>query len=233
MRRRNRALFVIIMLLLCTFLFVGIHLLHKADDKTDIRSEENDTDIARAEEEQYSDWRLILVNASHKIPENYEITLLELSNGRRVDERIYPDLQDMFDDARAQGVYPKVGEGYRTSEEQEELLEDKILAFEAEGHSHSQAVTMAKEWVAEPGTSEHELGLAVDINVADGEESWDVYTWLADNAYKYGFILRYPKGKESITGIDYEPWHYRYVGREAAANMYNLGLTLEEYLQKD
>lgn len=233
MRRRNRALFVIIMLLLCTSLFVGIHLLHKADDKTDISSEENDTDVVRDEEEPYRDWRLILVNASHKIPENYEITLIELFNGRRVDERIYPDLQEMFDAARADGVNPEVGEGYRTSAEQEELLENKIRAFEAEGYSHSQAAVMAKEWVAEPGTSEHELGLALDINAADGEEPWDVYTWLADNAYNYGFILRYPKGKETITGIEYEPWHYRYVGREAAADMYHQGLTLEEYLRED
>lgn len=232
MRRRNRSLFVVIIILLCIFLPLGINLLHKVDDKSDISFEENDTDIVRDEDEQI-DWRLILVNASHKIPENYAITLLTLSNGRKIDERIYPDLQEMFDDARAGGVYPKVGEGYRTREEQEEIMENKIRAFEAEGHSHRQAVKLAKEWVAEPGTSEHELGLALDINAADGEEPWDVYTWLANNAYKYGFILRYPQGKEAITGIDYEPWHYRYVGREAAANMYNQGLTLEEYLQED
>lgn len=232
MRRRNRALFVVIIFLLCTFLFLGINSLHKVADKSDISFEENDTDIVRDEDEQI-DWRLILVNASHKIPENYEITLLTLSNGRKIDERIYPDLQEMFDDARVEGVYPKVGEGYRTREEQEEIMENKIRTFEAEGHSHKQAVKLAKEWVAEPGTSEHELGLALDINAADGEEPWDVYTWLANNAYKYGFILRYPQGKEAITGIDYEPWHYRYVGREAAANMYNQGLTLEEYLQED
>jgi D-alanyl-D-alanine carboxypeptidase len=109
MRRRNRALFVVIIFLLFTLLFLGINLLHKVDDKSDISFEENDTDILRDEDEQI-DWRLILVNASHKIPENYEITLLTLSNGRKIDERIYPDLQEMFDDARAEGVYPKVGE---------------------------------------------------------------------------------------------------------------------------
>ena len=102
MRRRNRSLFVVIIILLCTFLPLGINLLHKVDDKSDISFEENDTDIVRDEDEQI-DWRLILVNASHKIPENYEITLLTLSNGRKIDERIYPDLQEMFDDARAEG----------------------------------------------------------------------------------------------------------------------------------
>jgi len=92
---------------------------------------------------------------------------------------------------------------------------------------------MAGQWVAIPGTCEHELGLAVDIN-ADKEQSSneEVYNWLAENAWRYGFILRYPKGKEDITGIDYEPWHYRYVGKEVAKEIYEEGITLEEYVGK-
>ena len=92
---------------------------------------------------------------------------------------------------------------------------------------------MAGQWVAIPGTSEHELGLAVDIN-ADKEQSSneEVYNWLAENAWRYGFILRYPQGKEDITGIDYEPWHYRYVGKEVAKEIYEAGITLEEYVGK-
>ena len=92
---------------------------------------------------------------------------------------------------------------------------------------------MAGQWVAIPGTCEHELGLAVDIN-ADKEQSSneEVYNWLAENAWRYGFILRYPKGKEDITGIDYEPWHYRYVGKEVAKQFYEEGITLEEYVGK-
>ena len=91
---------------------------------------------------------------------------------------------------------------------------------------------MAEQWVAIPGYSEHELGLAVDIN-ADKERSYgeEVYCWLAENAWRYGFILRYPQGKEEITGIDYEPWHYRYVGYEAAKTIYEEDITLEEYLE--
>lgn len=175
---------------------------------------------------------LILVNSENKIPEDYKIELTELSNGEAVDSEIYPDLQKMFDDMREQGIYPVVGEGYRTVEKQQEIMEDKIHAYENEGYSRKEAEKTAREWVAVPGTSEHELGLAVDIN-ADKEKSdnQEVYDWLYQNAYKYGFILRYPIGKTMITGIDYEPWHYRYVGREYAEEIHNSGLCLEEWLE--
>lgn len=177
---------------------------------------------------------LILVNSKNKIPDDYEIELTELSNGESVDSEIYPDLQKMFDDMRKAGIYPVVGEGYRTHEKQQEIMEDKIRAYENEGYSKKKAEEMAREWVAVPGTSEHELGLAVDIN-ADKEKSdnQEVYDWLYQNAYKYGFILRYPFGKTKITGIDYEPWHYRYVGREYSEEIMNSGLCLEEWLENN
>lgn len=177
---------------------------------------------------------LILVNGENKIPDDYKIELTELSNGEKVDSEIYPDLQEMFDDMRDEGIYPVVGEGYRTREKQQEIMEDKIQAFINEGYSEKKAEEMAKEWVAVPGTSEHELGLAVDIN-ADKEKSdnQEVYDWLYENAYKYGFILRYPIGKTLVTGIDYEPWHYRYVGREYSEKIHKSGLCLEEWLAKN
>ena len=89
---------------------------------------------------------------------------------------------------------------------------------------------LAREYVAEPGTSEHELGLAVDINAGGETDSWTLYDWLAEHAHEYGFILRYPEDKTLITGINYEPWHYRYVGKDAAEEIYERGITLEEYL---
>lgn len=188
------------------------------------------SDVQKYDKEQY-DWHLLLVNASHAIPDDYEVTLSELSNGVLVDERIYPDLQQMFDDMRADGLSPVVGEGYRTHQAQENMMADKVNMYIEQGYSKKDADKQARKWVAEPGTSEHELGLALDINAVDSTDAWDVYTWLADNAYKYGFILRYPSGKEEITGIDYEPWHYRYVGKEAALNIYQQDVTLEEYLE--
>lgn len=181
--------------------------------------------------EKYDDWRLILVNDEHSIPHGYTPELMELSNGIRIDERIYPDLQKMFDDARNIGVYPVVSEGYRTHDEQKKMMSDKVESFISEGYSKYEAKKLAREWVAVAGKSEHEIGLALDIN-ADQSNSTDaeVYDWLAENAYKYGFILRYPPDKEYITGIDYEPWHYRYVGTETAFEIYEKNITLEEYL---
>lgn len=126
---------------------------------------------------------------------------------------------------------PVVASGYRTAKKQRELMDDKVDSFLAQGYSRSEAKSEAKKWVADVGYSEHQTGLAVDIN-ADGVNSsgQQVYAWLADNAWKYGFILRYPEDKTEITKTDYEPWHYRYVGKEAAKEIYESGLCLEEYI---
>lgn len=177
------------------------------------------------------EWNLIVVNRWNEIPKDYSVELTELQNGLKVDVRIYPYLQKMLDAAAEDGVYAVVGEGYRTAEEQKALFDDKILAFMNEGFPRKKAEEMAKEWVAVPGTSEHQLGIAVDINADKSlSDNEDVYQWLADNAYKYGFILRYPQWKTDITGNGYEPWHYRYVGEEAAREIFERGICLEEYL---
>ena len=179
------------------------------------------------------EWYLIVVNRWNEIPEDYRVELTELSNGQKVDSRIYPYLQEMFDAARKDGIYPVVREGYRTYDEQQKILDDKIKAYINEGYSQSRAERTAKEWVALPGTSEHQLGIAVDINADKSKSSNDeVYTWLAANAHNYGFILRYPQGKQEITGTSYEPWHYRYVGVDAAREIYERGICLEEYFEQ-
>lgn len=179
------------------------------------------------------EWNLIVVNRWNELPEDYSVELTELSNGQKVDSRIYPYLQEMFDAARAEGIYPTVREGYRTAEEQQEILDDKIQTYINQGYSQSRAEKTAKEWVALPGTSEHQLGIAVDINADKSKcSNEEVYAWLAENAYKYGFVLRYPPGKQKITGTSYEPWHYRYVGEEAAKEIYERGICLEEYFKQ-
>lgn len=178
------------------------------------------------------EWNLIVVNRWNELPEDYSVELTELSNGQKVDSRIYPYLQEMFDAARAEGIYPIVREGYRTAEEQQEILDDKIQTYINQGYSQVKAERTAKEWVALPGTSEHQLGIAVDINADKSKcSNEEVYAWLAENAYKYGFILRYPMGKQEITGTSYEPWHYRYVGIEAAYEINERGICLEEYFE--
>ena len=134
-------------------------------------------------------------------------------------------------EAREQGYGLFVREGYRTQEEQQQLLDEKIEAYENDGKSKSEAKRLAEQWVAIPGTSEHQLGIAVDINADTTKSSSDdVYNWLAENAHTYGFIKRYPSNKTDITGVINEPWHYRYVGKEAALEIYSQGICLEEYI---
>ena len=177
-------------------------------------------------------WNLILVNRENYIPADYEVQLTELSNGKKVDSRIYPELQEMFNAARAQGYGLFVREGYRTQEEQQQLMNEKIEAYENEGKSKPEAKKLAEQWVAIPGTSEHQLGIAVDINADTSKSSRDdVYKWLEENAHRYGFIKRYPSNKTDITGVINEPWHYRYVGKEAASAIYSQGICLEEYIE--
>lgn len=185
-----------------------------------------------------SDWRLILVNPWNPLPEDHSISLTELRNDHAIDERAYPDLQAMMDAARAEGLYPLICSSYRTQETQQRLYDQKVSQYLAAGYSREVAEAEAGKWVAFPGTSEHQTGLAVDI-VASGYQILDEQQertaeqqWLMKNSYKYGFILRYPTAKSDITGINYEPWHYRYVGKEAAKEIYEKGLCLEEYLER-
>ena len=188
------------------------------------------------QEKQYASldygWQLILVNSEYYIPEDYEIlAFTELSNGEKVDSRIYPDLQKMFDDARAAGLDLYVASGYRTEEAQKELMKEKIRLYRVQGYSKKKAEELAGQWVAEAGTSEHQIGIAVDINAnKEVSTSEAVYGWLEEHAYKYGFIQRYPSDKVHITGIAHEPWHYRYVGMDAAEEIHRTGVCLEEYI---
>ena len=177
-------------------------------------------------------WKLLLVNADHPLPEGFTVQLKALRNGHHVDERIYPELQQMFDDARAAGIYPLINESFRTAERQQEIMDKYIAGYEAQGMSHDEAVKKAHSVVAEPGTSEHQLGLALDIIAEFDADSTATWSWLKDNAWRYGFILRYPADKVDITGIDYEPWHYRYVGVPTAEEITKQGLCLEEYLNE-
>ena len=117
--------------------------------------------------------------------------------------------------------------GYRTQEVQQELYDAEVNKYKSRGYSEEEAKAEAGKWVAVPGTSEHQLGLAVDVEGA----TYDVFIWLQENSYKYGFIFRYPGDKTDTTGTVEEVWHYRYVGVEAATEMYEQGLCLEEYVE--
>lgn len=183
-----------------------------------------------------NDWRLLLVNSKHSLPEGFEVKLKEIKNGQSVDERCFSDLQQMLDDCRAQGLKPLICSSYRSLEKQQELFDNKVAKLKAQGLSDKEAHDKAATVIAVPGTSEHQTGLALDIvdlsnqNLDESQVNTPVQQWLYKNSWQYGFILRYPSDKSSITGITYEPWHYRYVGKDAAKAIHDQGLCLEEYL---
>ena len=147
-----------------------------------------------------------------------------------------PAAIDMIEDCKARGLSPVICSSYRTLEKQQSLFESEVQSYMQQGHSRETAEKIAATSVAIPDTSEHQLGLAVDIvdinnqRLETEQEDTDVQKWLMANSWKYGFILRYPKDKTDITGTIYEPWHYRYVGKESAIYMHNHNLCLEEFI---
>ena len=142
----------------------------------------------------------------------------------------------MLEDCNAAGIQYTFNSAYRSLGEQKKILEDRSAEYEAAGYDLTSAYMKARQTVALPGTSEHHLGLAVDIVdwdyqlLDEGQEDTAVQKWLLANSWRYGFILRYPTEKTNVTGIIYEPWHYRYVGKERAKQIYDSGLCLEEWL---
>ena len=182
---------------------------------------------------------LTLVNRWNPLEEGYEPELAELNwqdEDFRVDRRCADALMDMLTDCVKAGHNPWVCSAYRDLDYQADLLDNKILRVIAEGTRPSLAYEEAAMSVAIPGTSEHHLGLAVDLvdfitpDLTVEQEKTETQQWLMEHCYDYGFILRYPNGTSEITGIIYEPWHYRYVGKVAAAEIRERGITLEEYL---
>ncbi|WP_260405442.1 M15 family metallopeptidase [Paenibacillus sp. 598K] len=180
------------------------------------------------------DWRLRLVNRWHPIPADYKMELVRLAGGQSVDARIAPALQQMLRAAEEAGLYTIIRSGYRSREEQTQIMAEKIAAYREEGHDPEEARRLAEAWVALPDHSEHQLGIAVDINAdKTRSDNREVYAWLAVNCDRFGFILRYPRDKTELTGTRFEPWHFRYVGQPAAEEITRLGLCLEEYVEEE
>ena len=182
-----------------------------------------------------SEWNIILVNKQHPIPENYEFPLGVISGSMKCDERIISPLLDMMRAASADGVSLIICSPYRDRDRQTMLFDNKIDRYMDGGMSYMEAYNLASQAVTVPGSSEHQIGLAIDIisdnysNLDEGFGNTPAGKWLHDNSYKYGFILRYPEGKEKITSIEYEPWHFRYVGVDAATIIYENDICLEEF----
>ena len=176
---------------------------------------------------------LTLVNPWNQVPEGWTVDLVTLPNGLEIDKLCYDALMDMIDGCYDAGLTPVICSAYRTQDFQQTLYDNKVSEWMEQGYSQEEAREKAGHQVAVPGTSEHQLGLAVDIN-ADGINSagYEVYDWLDKHAHEYGFIRRFPESKTDITGVANEPWHYRYVGKKVAAEIHDRGICLEEYLNQ-
>lgn len=189
------------------------------------------------EPEREVDWRLALVNEDNPLSEDFEPETAEADGGYLFDIRAVEPLRALLQAGREAGLDLVVTSGWRRWAYQEQLFEDKVERVMAEtGLERAEAEEIAADEVARPGTSEHQLGLAVDIisNAhPDLDEGWaetEEAVWLKEHCAEYGFILRYPPDKSDITGIVWEPWHFRYVGEDAAVYIMENDLCLEEYL---
>lgn len=208
----------------------------EGQDRVDeIQEELND---ALEGEEKELPWYLVLVNKQNPMKEGYVPELVELEPGYSVDSRIADAAKEMLRDAYKAGMRIDICSAYRSVERQEQVFNESLQKRLDQGMSYWDAFADNRLSVAEPGTSEHALGLALDLisnqytELDEGQEKTKEAKWLAENCHKYGFILRYPPAKTAITGIIYEPWHYRYVGVEHATKIMESGLTLEEYLEE-
>lgn len=183
------------------------------------------------------DWQLVLVNKQHPVPEDYAFTLGTITGSMKCDVRIIDELMAMMEAAKSDGINLMICSPYRDYNRQTVLFNRKIDYYMNKGYSYMEAYKIASITVTVPGASEHQIGLALDIvsntytSLDTGFGETDAGIWLKEHGYEYGFILRYPLGKEYITGIQYEPWHYRYVGKEAATVIMKQGITLEEFLE--
>jgi D-alanyl-D-alanine carboxypeptidase len=175
-----------------------------------------------------------VVNRNYRIPSTYDPDLVYVcGSGQRLQREVAVHYEEMFDAAAAEGIYLTPVSGYRSYDTQVELYNNKINQMLNQGYSAEEAPIQAATIVMVPGSSEHNLGYAMDIvSLYESFDQTAEFAWLMENAEDYGFILRYPKGKEDITKVIYEPWHWRYVGVDTARKINASGLTLEEYYGK-
>ena len=189
-----------------------------------------------------ADWNLVLVNRENQLAEEIPMEFYLTESGYQIDSRIQDPYSQLMEAGKAAGMDLTMVSGYRSIEQQQANYDVNYQNFLASGLSEEEARTKTEEYIALPHASEHTTGLAVDITstaLANQEgnsgllpdlENYPEGLWLKENAPKFGFILRYPKEKEAITGINFEPWHFRYVGIENAMYMTENNLTLEEYI---
>lgn len=183
-----------------------------------------------------NEWAMFLVNQTHPIDDSFSVELEKCIGDYKMDKRCVPYMKAMFAAAKEEGINLNMISTYRTVERQKYLFQNDIDKYMNQGMTYEEAYAKTKMAVAVPYESEHHTGLAADIlsdeywRLDEGFEKTRAYDWLKENSWRYGFILRYPNGTTDITGIIYEPWHYRFVGLYHAKEIYDSGLTMEEYV---
>ena len=184
-------------------------------------------------EKEITDWRLTLANYENLLPENFTVKVENIDKTRQFDARAIDELNDMMNQMKKDGITNIwIQSAYRSVDRKKELYDASVKKYLQEGKTQEEAEELTNEYINKPGSSDHNLGLAVDFNKVDnGFEKLDGFKWLQENAENYGFVLRYPKDKEDITKIAYESWNWRYVGVEHAKKMNELNMCLEEYIQ--
>lgn len=212
---------------------------HDVNEQT--AEEVQESELAEERSFDAADWRLVLINKQHPISQDYEFKLGRMfieTNNIQLDDRIIDDLLLMMQAAKKDGLNLVIRSPYRTFDRQESNFNVRIRSYMKQGLSYMEAYKVTSQVITVPGCSEHEVGLALDITcesyleLSQGFEDTKEGQWLADHSCEYGFVLRYPEEKEYITSIVYEPWHFRYVGREAASVMKEENLCLEEFWDK-
>lgn len=222
---------------------LGRKMAEKSRLETSVDSEllvfdDEEPEVVEEVEEPYVIDLLILVNKNNKLPEDYEVELKTMYDKvNRAAKEAYEPLNEMLAAGRAEGLAFEICSSYRDVKVQERLFQEDMDVLMQRGYTYEEAYAEVERETMPPGHSEHSTGLAFDIvslgyQLLDaGQENTPETQWLHEHCAEYGFILRYPKGKEDITDIDYESWHYRYVGVEAATYIMEQGITLEEYLE--
>ena len=192
----------------------------------------NNNQSVETTEKKVDDWRLTLANYENLLPENFTVKVSNIDKTRQFDSRAIGELNDMMNAMKKDGITNVwVQSAYRSVARQKELYDSSVQKYLQQGKSKEEAEKLTDEYINKPGSSDHNLGLAVDFNYVDNKfEKLDGFKWLKKNAENYGFVLRYPKDKEEITKIAYESWHWRYVGVEHAKKMNELNMCLEEYI---
>lgn len=209
----------------------------KKEEEARVNALQGKTDRTQNGENAEIPWYLVLVNSKHPMEEGYVPKLTQLNSEFYVDSRIAKAVTQMLDDAEKEGLHILVCSAYRSVDRQEQIFNESLKERLKNGMGYWEAFADNRKSVAEPGTSEHALGLSLDLisnqytELDEGQENTKEAKWLKENCYKYGFILRYPPEKTEVTEITYEPWHYRYVGVEDATKIMKMGITLEEYLE--